>query len=72
MDTHSVKELYKNGTTRACVFTTIHKESTMKLMDIFINSGLGGYIGKVNMDRNSVSILSENAKDSIRYFRNNK
>lgn len=60
-----VNELYKNGTTRACVFATIHKDSTMKLMDLFMEKGLGGYIGKVNMDRNCIDSLCENTEDSI-------
>lgn len=60
-----VKEIYKNGTTRVAAFATIHKESTMKLMDILIDSGIGGYVGKVNMDRNSCDSLCENTLSSI-------
>ena len=60
-----VNEIYKNGTTRVATFATIHKESTKKLMDLFINAGIGAYIGKVNMDRNSCTTLCENTLDSI-------
>ncbi len=60
-----VKEICKNGTTRVAVFSTIHKESTMKLMDLFIECGLGAYVGKVNMDRNSCDSLCEKTDDSI-------
>jgi len=60
-----VKEIYKNGTTRVAAFATIHKESTMKLMDLFIACGLGAYVGKVNMDRNSCASLCEETNDSI-------
>lgn len=60
-----VKEIYKNGTTRVATFATIHKEATMKLMDLFIDTGIGAYIGKVNMDRNSCDTLCEATVDSI-------
>lgn len=60
-----VNEIYKNGTTRVAAFATIHKESTMKLMDLFIDCGLAAYVGKVNMDRNSCDSLLEKTNDSI-------
>ncbi len=60
-----VKELWKNGTTRACVFSSVHKESTKLLMDIFNEAGLGAYVGKVNMDRNCPHYLIENTIESI-------
>ncbi|MDK2585564.1 amidohydrolase family protein [Romboutsia sedimentorum] len=60
-----VKEIYKNGTTRVAAFATIHKQSTMKLMDILIDAGIGGYVGKVNMDRNSCDSLCEDTLTSI-------
>ncbi len=57
-----VKGLLKVGTTRSCVMATLHKDSTDILIDIFEKSGLGAYIGKVNMDRNSPNYLIENIK----------
>lgn len=60
-----VNEIYKNGTTRVAAFATIHKDSTLKLIDLFKQSGIGAYIGKVNMDRNSCDTLCENTYDSI-------
>lgn len=60
-----ISEIYKNGTTRVAAFATIHKESTKKLMDLFEQSGIGAYVGKVNMDRNSCDALCENTTDSI-------
>lgn len=60
-----VKELWKLGTTRACVFATIHKNSTKLLMDLFAECGIGAYVGKVNMNRNSPEYLSETTKDSL-------
>ncbi|WP_330566163.1 amidohydrolase family protein [Romboutsia sp. Marseille-P6047] len=61
-----VKELCKVGTTRSCVMATLHKDATKILIELFEKSGLGSYIGKVNMDRNSPSYLIENTKESIR------
>lgn len=60
-----VNEIYKNGTTRVAAFATIHKESAKKLLDLFIESGIGAYVGKVNMDRNSCDTLCENTPDSV-------
>lgn len=60
-----VSEICKNGTTRVAAFATIHKESTSLLMDLFIKSKIGAYIGKVNMDRNCCDSLCENTSESI-------
>lgn len=61
-----IKEIWKYGTTRCCVFATIHKESSKLLMELFNNSGLGAYIGKVNMDYNSPDTLIEDTNNSIK------
>ena len=34
-------------------------------MDLFIESGLGAYVGKVNMDRNTKKELTEDTATSI-------
>ena len=60
-----IKALYMHGTTRSVVFSSLHLESTEILADLFLESGLGAYIGKVNMDRNSPSFLTENYKNSL-------
>ncbi|MFL0245801.1 guanine deaminase [Candidatus Clostridium stratigraminis] len=60
-----IKELWKFGTTRACVFATIHKNSSKLLMDMFHESGLGAFVGKVNMDRNSPDYLVETTEASL-------
>jgi guanine deaminase len=60
-----IKELWKYGTTRSCVFATIHKDTTKLLMDLFAQSGLAAYVGKVNMDRNSSKCLLESSESSI-------
>lgn len=61
-----VRELWKQGTTRAVLFATIHKDATIKLMDLLDEVGIGAYVGKVNMDRNSPDILIETTEESIR------
>ena len=61
-----INELWKNGTTRSAVYSTIYKESTKLLMDMFIESGLGAYVGKVNMDRNTAEYLTEDTSQSLK------
>lgn len=60
-----VKSVWKNGTTRIVVFATIHKEASTKLLDLFMESGLGAYVGKVNMDRNCCDDLIEDTQKSL-------
>lgn len=60
-----VRDLWRVGTTRASVFATIHKNATKLLMDIFAEAGLGAYVGKVNMDRNSPANLTETKEASL-------
>ncbi len=60
-----IKEVWKQGTTRICFFSTIHSESATILMDLLHKSGLGGFVGKVNMDINSAEDLTEDTSKSI-------
>lgn len=60
-----VKEVKYGATTRACVFATIHQKSTCYLMDALERAGLAGYVGKVNMDRNSPKELCEDTNMSL-------
>lgn len=60
-----INELWRVGTLHSAVYSSIHKESTKILMDMFIESGLGAYVGKVNMDRNSQEYLMEDTEKSI-------
>ncbi|MHC6178683.1 guanine deaminase [Clostridium sp. JNZ X4-2] len=60
-----IRELWRFGTTRSCIFATMHKDSTKLLMDLFAESGLSAYVGKVNMDRNSPEYLMETEENSI-------
>jgi len=58
-------ELIKQGTTRVVLFATIHLESTKLLARILDESGIGAYVGKVNMDRNSSDNLIETTSESL-------
>lgn len=61
-----INELWRVGTLRSVVFSSIHKAATELLFDLFIESGLGAYIGKVNMDRNTAEYLIEDTGDSLK------
>jgi guanine deaminase len=54
-----VRDLWRFGTMRACVFATIHTESTRLLMNLFQEAGMGALVGKVAMNRNCPDELSE-------------
>lgn len=61
-----VEDIRKSATTRACIFGTIHNQATLLLMEMLETAGVRGYVGKVNMDRNSPDYLrEESAKASI-------
>lgn len=53
------EDLLHSATTRACVFATCHREASLRLMKKMEAAGLAGYVGKVNMDRNSPEGLCE-------------
>ena len=60
-----IRDLWRYGTMRSCVFATIHTESTRLLMRLFQDAGMGAMVGKVAMDRNCPDGLSENVKAYI-------
>ncbi|HLR35183.1 MAG TPA: guanine deaminase [Tissierellales bacterium] len=64
--TKMIEDIWKNGTTRISLFSSVHKESTKLLLDLLIKSGLGGYVGKVNMDRNTSEYLTEDTNISLK------
>lgn len=67
-----VSHLLRSETTRACVFTTIHRQATELLMEKMEQSGLVSYIGKVNMNRNSPDFICEkNAEEETRRWLEN-
>lgn len=58
-------ELAAKGTTRVCMFSSIHTDATLILMEELENAGITGYVGKVNMDRNSRKNYQETTEESI-------
>ena len=58
-------ELVRRGTTRVCMFSTLHREATLILMDALERAGITGYVGKVNMDRSSPDCLRETCEESL-------
>lgn len=58
-------ELVRNGTTRVCMFSSLHVDATLVLMDELEKAGIVGYVGKVNMDRNGGVDLQEETEESI-------
>lgn len=47
------EELIAWGTTRVAMFSSRHTDATLVLMEELEKAGVTGYVGKVNMDRNS-------------------
>lgn len=60
-----VRDLWRFGTMRACVFATIHTESTRLLMRLFQKVGMGALVGKVAMNRNCPKGLSESVEETM-------
>lgn len=54
-----VSDLRSSATTRAAIFSTLHVDATLALMEKLEKSGLKTFVGKVNMDRNSPDNLCE-------------
>ena len=61
-----INDFKKTATTRFAMFATIHNDATLYLMNKLDSVGFKGYVGKVNMDRNSPKILIENTKKSVK------
>ena len=60
------ERLVNYGTTRVCMFSSIHADATLVLMEELERAGISGYVGKVNMDRNSPEYYCETAEESKR------
>lgn len=58
-----VHELWMQGTMRSAVFGTIHPESTRILADLFIQAGMGAYVGLVGMNRNCPATLHNTTEE---------
>lgn len=52
-------DLITSGTTRVCMFSSLHTDATLILMEELEKAGVTGYVGKVNMDRNGSPELQE-------------
>ena len=63
-----VRDLWRFGTMRACVFATIHTESTRLLMHLFQEAGMGALVGKVAMNRNCPEGLSESVEAMVQGY----
>ncbi len=61
---HLASELVANGTTRVCMFSSLHTDSTLVLMQELQRAGITGFVGKVNMDRNGGKDLQETTQGS--------
>ena len=59
-------DLIQNGTTRVCMFSSLHTDATLILMEELEKAGVTGYVGKVNMDRNAPEYLCESTEESQR------
>ena len=53
------------GTTRVAMFSSLHTDATLVLMEELERAGVTGYVGKVNMDRNGGKNLQETTEESI-------
>lgn len=62
-------ELIRLGTTRVSIFASTHRESAHILMEELQRAGVTGFVGKVNMDRNTSLDLTETMEESLRETR---
>lgn len=63
--------LVSNGTTRVCMFSSIHTEATLILMEELEHAGINGYVGKVNMDRDGCECqedTEESKRETLRWL----
>ncbi len=58
------KAFVDNGTTRVCLFSSLHCDATLTLMAALEDAGVTGYVGKVNMDRNCIPSYQEATEES--------
>ena len=58
------RELIALGTTRVCMFSSLHTDATLVLMEELERAGVTGYVGKVSMDRNGAPELEETTEEA--------
>jgi len=61
-----VRTLWRYGTMRVVAFASVHLDSTRLLMQLLDKAGMGGRVGKVNMNRNCPEGLQESVEDAIK------
>ena len=59
-----IHDLWRYGTMRVVAFASIHIESTRLLMQLLQQAGMGGRVGKVNMNRNCPEGLQESVSEA--------
>ena len=72
-DIHYAEKMYRRflhtqwlfGSMRSCVFGTVHTESTRLLMKLYLETGMGAFVGKVAMNRNCPEALSEDVEAAV-------
>ncbi|WP_425538530.1 amidohydrolase family protein [Microaceticoccus formicicus] len=62
---HLIYDLYRFGSLRSCIFSSLHADATILLMKMLEEAGLSAYVGKTNMDRNSIGDLQETKDQSM-------
>ena len=60
-----INELWECGCLHSAVFSSIHEKATEKLIELFMESGLSAYVGKVNMDRNTNESYFEEVEEGM-------
>ena len=63
-----VRDLWRFGTMRSCVFATTHTESTRLLMHLFQEAGMGALVGKVAMNRDCPEALTESVEQMVQGY----
>ena len=61
-----VRDLWRYGTMRVVAFASVHLDSTRLLMRMLDKAGMGGRVGKVNMNRNCPDGLQESVADAVK------
>ncbi|HZK41668.1 MAG TPA: amidohydrolase family protein, partial [Clostridia bacterium] len=59
------RDLWAAGTLHCAIYSSLHTDASLQLMDKLAQAGLSAYVGKVNMDRNSVEALEETTEESM-------
>ncbi len=60
-----INAFWRHGSLASVVFATIHKAAAIDLINMFEQSGLRSFVGKVNMDSHSPDYYIEQTVDSI-------